>query len=113
MLEWVRRPEVDPDRVLERLGDAGQAIGRAVVATLLSDLQYSGYIARQEREIEKAARQEALTLPVDFDFEKVQGLGREARAVLGRFRPATLGQAGRLAGITPADIMLLTVALGR
>jgi tRNA uridine 5-carboxymethylaminomethyl modification enzyme len=113
LLEWVRRPEVETSMVLERLGPEGQAIGSAVVSTLLSDLQYAGYIQRQEREIEKAMRQEDLTLPADFDYEKVQGLGREAKAVLGRFRPATLGQAARLSGITPADIMLLTVALGR
>jgi tRNA uridine 5-carboxymethylaminomethyl modification enzyme len=52
-------------------------------------------------------------LPTSYDYERVPGLSKEARTVLSRFRPTTLGQAARLAGVNPADIMLLTVALGR
>ena len=72
-----------------------------------------GYIQRQHREVEKLAAQEQTRLPTDYDYDRVTGLRREARQVLTRFKPATLGQAGRLAGVTPADIMLLTVAMGR
>ena len=61
----------------------------------------------------KLGSQEAVPLPATFDYTRVTGLRKEANNVLGKFKPATMGQASRLAGVTPADIMLLTVAIGR
>lgn len=113
MIEWARRPEVNAKAVLERLGPLGASFGIAAATTLLSDLQYAGYIQRQQREIEKMAKHESVCLPAAFDYEGVTGLCREAKTALGKFRPATLGQAARLSGVTPADLMLLTVAMGR
>ena len=73
--------------------------------------KYAGYIDRQEREIVKHAKQEALILPEDIDYEKIHGLSNEARQRLRTTRPDTLGQASRLEGITPATLSLLLIHL--
>ncbi len=75
--------------------------------------KYGGYIARQQREVERVRRMEGRRIPTDFDYTTLPGLRNEARQVLTRFRPATLGQAGRLAGINPADVAILLFALER
>ncbi len=114
MRQWAQRPGVEADDVLERLVGGGEAVvDRRLVARLLADIQYAGYIEREHRQIRQMATQEASPVPVDLDYEHVRGLRNEARQTLSRFRPATLGQAGRLAGVTPADVMVLSVALGR
>ena len=94
-------------------GGLGEAAGdRRLLTRVLADLQYAGYIGRNEKQIARLAGQEGALLPVGMDFERVEGLRNEARQVLNRFRPRTLGQASRLAGITPADVMVLSVAMG-
>ena len=73
--------------------------------------RYAGYIERQQREIEKHARQESLRLPEDIDYETVEGLSNEARQRLAAARPVTLGQASRLEGMTPSAVSLLLIHL--
>ncbi|MDH5618117.1 MAG: tRNA uridine-5-carboxymethylaminomethyl(34) synthesis enzyme MnmG, partial [Gammaproteobacteria bacterium] len=73
--------------------------------------KYAGYIDRQEREIEKHARQESLRLPEDIDYTNVDGLSNEARQKLVAARPATLGQASRLEGMTPSAVSLILIHL--
>jgi tRNA uridine 5-carboxymethylaminomethyl modification enzyme len=73
--------------------------------------KYAGYIDRQEREIAKHAKQESLRLPEDLDYESVHGLSHEARQKLIAARPATLGQASRLEGMTPSAVSLILVHL--
>lgn len=73
--------------------------------------KYQGYIERQQREIEKQSRQESLRLPESIDYSAVSGLSNEARQRLESARPLTLGQAGRLEGVTPATISLLLIHL--
>ncbi|MCH8278315.1 MAG: tRNA uridine-5-carboxymethylaminomethyl(34) synthesis enzyme MnmG, partial [Proteobacteria bacterium] len=73
--------------------------------------KYAGYIARQEREIAKQAKQESLRLPDDIDYEVVVGLSNEARQRLVASRPTTLGQASRLEGMTPSAVSLLLIHL--
>jgi tRNA uridine 5-carboxymethylaminomethyl modification enzyme len=77
------------------------------------ETKYSGYLAKQQREIERVRRMETRRLPATLDYATIRGLRNEARQVLARFQPATLGQAARLAGINPADIAVLLVALER
>ena len=86
---------------------------RRLLASVLSELHYAGYVARQQREIDRLAQQEATALGADLDYAAVAGLRNEARQVLAKFRPATLGQAGRLEGVNPADVMILSVHLSR
>jgi tRNA uridine 5-carboxymethylaminomethyl modification enzyme len=71
--------------------------------------KYSGYIERQQREIEKHAKQESLRLPDDIDYANVTGLSNEARQRLQKARPQTLGQASRLEGMTPSAVSLLLI----
>ncbi|MGB5165266.1 MAG: tRNA uridine-5-carboxymethylaminomethyl(34) synthesis enzyme MnmG [Woeseiaceae bacterium] len=73
--------------------------------------KYSGYIERQQREIEKHAKQESLRLPEDIDYASVSGLSNEARQRLQQTRPVTLGQASRLEGMTPSAVSLLLIHL--
>jgi len=73
--------------------------------------KYAGYIDRQQREIEKHARQDSLKLPADLDYSSVDGLSNEARQRLGIARPATVGHAARLEGVTPATVSLLLIYL--
>lgn len=114
LVDWLRRPEVDADWLLARLEEdavPAAARDRALASRLIADEQYAGYIDRQMREVQRLAAQEARPLPTDFDYSKVHGLRREAADTLNRFQPTTLGQAGRLAGITPADLMIISVAV--
>jgi len=78
-----------------------------------TDLKYEGYIIRQAAGVERAKFQEQKPIPDGFDYSKVTGLRTESRAKLTSIRPATLGQAGRISGVTPADIALLSVILQR
>jgi tRNA uridine 5-carboxymethylaminomethyl modification enzyme len=73
--------------------------------------KYSGYLKRQNEEIERQARHEELRLPTDLDYAQVTGLSNEARQRLGDVRPETLGQAARIPGLTPAAVSLLLVHL--
>lgn len=112
--EWVRRPKVDAAWLrayLAEVDDPALVADRAVVENLVADLKYAGYIERQQQQVTQLAAEEMLRLPVGFDFSKVGGLRGEAQQVLERFRPDTLGQAGRLAGVNPSDLMLLRIAV--
>lgn len=92
----------------ERLGDEA---AEQVELALAVEARYAGYIERQQREIERAGRQESLALPPDLDYAQVAGLSHEARQRLAGARPPTLGQAARLEGVTPASISLLLIHL--
>ncbi|MCC7193435.1 MAG: tRNA uridine-5-carboxymethylaminomethyl(34) synthesis enzyme MnmG [Phycisphaeraceae bacterium] len=114
LAEWARRPEVDVEALASALSEVGAASAdKRLLARVLADIQYAGYLQRQHREVAKLAAQESTRLPTGYDYQRVTGLRREAQQTLQRFQPATLGQASRLAGVTPADIMLLAVSMGR
>ncbi|RLW68791.1 MAG: hypothetical protein B6D71_12640 [gamma proteobacterium symbiont of Stewartia floridana] len=73
--------------------------------------KYAGYIARQQGEIDKQRANESVLLPEDLDYTNVRGLSSEVREKFQRHRPETLGQAGRIPGVTPAAISLLLIHL--
>lgn len=75
------------------------------------DLKYEGYIRRQEEMIVRARAAEKKKLPESIDYSKIGGLGAEAVQKLTKIRPVTLGQMGRISGITPADLAIITVWL--
>ena len=79
----------------------------------MTESRYEGYIARHRAEIRRQARAEGQRIPAWLDFDSVTGLRAEAADVLTTFRPATMGQAGRLAGVNPADLTLLAVTIRR
>ena len=76
-------------------------------------LKYQGYIERQKEEVEKTRAHETMRIPEDIDYDKVVGLSFEVRQKLKQIRPETLGQAGRISGVTPAAISLLLIHLKR
>ena len=75
------------------------------------DVKYAGYVARQEIEVQRQRRLASKRIPVGFDYARIVHLRAEAREKLGRIRPTNLAQAGRVSGITPADIALVMVHL--
>jgi len=106
----LRRPEVDWAQIVERLpqlADLQTTVAREVVW----DAKYAGYIARQDVEIERVRRLADRRIPEGFDYSAVPHLRSEAREQLSRIRPAHLAQAGRISGITPADLAVLLVHL--
>ena len=78
---------------------------------LESDFKYEGHIERQRMEVERVKKQESALIPFDLDFHTIKGLKTEAKQRFTSIRPRTLGQAGRISGITPADITLLVIYL--
>ncbi|MEW6272441.1 MAG: tRNA uridine-5-carboxymethylaminomethyl(34) synthesis enzyme MnmG, partial [Thermodesulfobacteriota bacterium] len=108
--DLLRRPEVGWDD-LRALGVPLDDAAPRDLATVLLDLKYEGYVARQEALVRQWARLEATRLPTGIDFAAIAGLSAEVREKLSRVRPRTLGQAARIPGITPAAISLLGVHL--
>jgi tRNA uridine 5-carboxymethylaminomethyl modification enzyme len=97
-----------------QLPGAGPAISDSEAALQLEiQAKYAGYIERSQAEIESHRRHEETLLPADMDFQHVHGLSTEVRQRLAAHRPATLGQAARLPGITPAAVSLLLIHLKR
>jgi tRNA uridine 5-carboxymethylaminomethyl modification enzyme len=89
-----------------------QAMPAAERDEVLYRVAYAGYLAREERQIARLADVEKIKIPVDFDFATVRGLRAESQAKLIAARPVTLGQAGRISGVNPADISVLMILLG-
>jgi len=110
LADLLRRPEVGYDAVASIAPELA-AMDPVVVEQVEIQLKYAGYIDRQQAEIERQSRNESLPLPPDLDYATVRGLSIEVQQKLNRARPETLGQAGRLSGITPAALSLLLVHL--
>ena len=87
------------------LADVAAEVARQVT----NDAKYAGYVARQEMDIQRQQRLAARRIPADFDFQSVAHLRAEAREKFARVRPVDLAQAGRISGITPADLAVLMV----
>lgn len=109
--ELLRRPEMSYHGLM-KLPDVGPAVNDDRVAEQVEvQIKYAGYIARQEDEIAKQIRHESTKLPTNLDYEQVSGLSNEVRAKLIATKPATIGAAGRIPGVTPAAISILLVHL--
>jgi tRNA uridine 5-carboxymethylaminomethyl modification enzyme len=111
--EALKRPEVSYAG-LTSLAAVGAPVEDGSVAEQVEiRAKYAGYIARQHDEIERARRHEDTRIPRDLDYAAVRGLSNEVRQKLAAVRPHTLGQAGRISGVTPAALSLLLVHLKR
>nr|VFK31881.1 MAG: tRNA uridine 5-carboxymethylaminomethyl modification enzyme [Candidatus Kentron sp. MB]VFK35102.1 MAG: tRNA uridine 5-carboxymethylaminomethyl modification enzyme [Candidatus Kentron sp. MB]VFK77086.1 MAG: tRNA uridine 5-carboxymethylaminomethyl modification enzyme [Candidatus Kentron sp. MB] len=117
LFELLRRPEVRYRDLVSLSGVDGQAgpgiEDPVVIQQLEIAAKYQGYIERQETEIAKARLYEEMPIPFDLDYGKVPSLSTEVRQRLSEARPATLGQAGRVPGVTPVAVSLLLVYLKR
>ncbi len=110
--ELLKRPQIGIEDLMPLLPDAGDYPERVREQAEI-DGKYAGYLSRQQDEIDKARRHEETELPLDLDYDAVKGLSNEVRQKLADIRPATLGQASRISGVTPAAISLLLVHLKR
>ncbi len=111
LLDLLRRPELDYASLMAVEG-LGPGLSEPQAAEQVEiQARYSGYLQRQEEEIARARANEQKPIPADFDYHQVKGLSNEVREKLHRQRPATVGQASRVPGVTPAAISLLLVAL--
>jgi tRNA uridine 5-carboxymethylaminomethyl modification enzyme len=110
--QWLKRPEAS---IAEISGWVREILGgepvRGLLATVETEAKYSGYIAQQERQMERMKDAERRPIPAAFGFGGIPGLSREVQDKLERVRPETLGQAARIPGVTPAAIAILDVYL--
>ncbi|HEY2081725.1 MAG TPA: tRNA uridine-5-carboxymethylaminomethyl(34) synthesis enzyme MnmG [Verrucomicrobiae bacterium] len=107
--QMLRRPEINYQDLPNRNPD----LSAEVIQQVEIAIKYAGYIDRQQLDIEKFKSLEGKQIPVSFDYSTVPSLRNEARQKLTKIRPATLGQASRISGVSPADISILTVWLKR
>ena len=88
-----------------------QEIDESVFEEVETRIKYEGYIAHQQKQVEKLKKMENLRLPEGMDYASVYGLTKEAREKLSKVKPISLGQASRISGITPAALMAIQVHL--
>ena len=115
MLEYMRRQTTEYKALGTLLADldladpvTDEAAQQAGIAA-----KYSGYVTKQESEVARTRKLESRPIPLDFPYMELNGLKQEAKEKLARFRPATVGQASRIAGVTPSDVHVLLVHLQR
>lgn len=112
LIQTLRRPGATLADLIEVAPDAAEwELTADEWEQVLVEAKYEVYIERQQTQVERLRRLERWQLPASFRYESVTGLRKEAREKLARFRPGTLGQAQRIAGVTPADVSLIMVAL--
>ena len=110
LADLIRRPQIhysdiapfDPNR---------PQLSPAITEQVEIQLKYAGYLARQQKQVEEFKREESRKLPMDLDYNTIGGLRLEARQKLSEIRPASIGQAGRISGVSPADIAVLLIYL--
>ena len=112
LAEALRSPEVTLAKLIGETDELrAEDWPREVVEAVEVELKYEGYISRQMREVERVRRAEERGIPSDVDYSRIPELRREAREKLAQVRPETLGQAGRISGIGPAELSILRVYL--
>lgn len=112
LAELVKRPELDYEK-LEELDSQRPALTWDVREQVNIEIKYEGYIKRQLQQVEQFKKLEGKVLPENFDYSQVNSLRREAVQKLNKVQPATMGQASRISGVSPADISVLLVHFTR
>ncbi len=110
LAELLKRPELHYEQITQIVPPATN-LPPDVTEQVEIQIKYDGYIQRQQRQIHQFKKLENFRIPETFDYADVQGLKTEAREKLAKIRPASIGQASRLPGVSPADISILTVIL--
>jgi len=106
LAQWIRRPE---NFVASLPEEVRRLASEEIWAQVETDLKYEGYIRREMESVARQQRQEEQPVPMELDYASIPGLRNESRQKLAQVRPATLGQASRISGVTPADVALLSV----
>ncbi len=113
LLDIAKRPDADTAWLASRVSPVLGAVSPALMDRVVTDIRYEGYVARQNAEIRRQADYDSVHIPESLDPHEIRGLRREAVESLARFRPRTLGQASRLAGISPADVTVVAMWVRR
>jgi tRNA uridine 5-carboxymethylaminomethyl modification enzyme len=108
--KYLRRPEVEWSALVERLPELSDT-SEEVRWQVEYDTKYSGYVTRQQQQVDRQHRLAEKRIPANFDFERIKQLRNEAREKLTRIRPVSIAQASRISGITPADVALVLAHL--
>ena len=109
--DLLRRPQITYAD-LQAIDTNRPALPASVVKTVETDVKYAGYMKRELAEVERQKKLEDKFIPANIDFQSIKGLRLEAGQKLNQFRPATVGQASRISGVSPADISVLLLYLG-
>jgi tRNA uridine 5-carboxymethylaminomethyl modification enzyme len=110
LAKYLRRPEVQWSEIVARVPEL-TAISPDAARQVVIDVKYSGYVERQEEQVARQQRLSEKRIPEAFDYARITHLRTEAREKLTRIRPLSLAQAGRISGITPADLALVLAYL--
>lgn len=108
--QLLRRPELSYE-VITEIAPPAESVSAEVAQQVEIDTKYQGYVMRQQQEIDRQKRLEEKRLPPDLDYQRVSGLSNEAKEQLRTVRPISIGQASRVAGVSPADISILLIWL--
>ena len=110
LADLLRRPQVSYADIAPFDADRPN-LPEAVTTEVEIQIKYAGYLARQQKQVEEFRKEEARLLPPDMDYNAIHGLRLEARQKLSQIRPMSVGQAGRISGVSPADIAVLLIYL--
>ena len=110
LADLIRRPNVSYEDIAPFDKDR-PLLSTAVTDEVQIQLKYAGYLQRQEKQVAEFKKEESRLLPGDLDYDSIQGLRLEARQKLSEIRPMSIGQAGRISGVSPADIAVLLIWL--
>jgi tRNA uridine 5-carboxymethylaminomethyl modification enzyme len=110
LADLLRRPQVSYEDIAPFDPDRPQ-LPKAVTEEVEIQIKYAGYLARQEKQVEEFKREESRLLPDTIDYNAIAGLRLEARQKLSDIRPMSIGQAGRISGVSPSDIAVLLIWL--
>ena len=110
LIDLLRRPELDYE-MLAPFDRTRPSLPKAVARQVEIRVKYEGYLQRQQKQIEDFTREEERLLPPDADYDAIGGLRLEARQKLSQIRPRSIGQAGRISGVSPSDIAVLLIWL--
>ena len=110
LADLLRRPQVGYADIAPFDADRPE-LPEAVTEEVEIQIKYAGYLLRQEKQVEEFKKEEARLLPEDLDYQAIGGLRLEARQKLQEIRPLSIGQAGRISGVSPADIAVLLIYL--
>jgi tRNA uridine 5-carboxymethylaminomethyl modification enzyme len=112
LAQLLKRPELSYERLCAMLGEPG-ITDREIVESIEITVKYDGYIQRQLQQVARFKKLEERQIPAAFNYDRVIGFSREVQEKLKQVRPASIGQASRISGVTPAAVSLLLVALER
>ena len=110
LADLLRRPKVCYEDIAPFDADRPE-LSKAVTESVEIQIKYAGYLQRQQKQVEEFKREESRMLPEDIDYQAISGLRLEAQQKLSQIRPMSIGQAGRISGVSPADIAVLLIYL--